>query len=1048
MLVACLAATCRADCDATNTSNNQARVWSSVTAEGPVGCLHNQVISNVSVKVGSFPYSNFSITTLGTSVTGTLNNVILLVTFSDLLALQQRACAVLPNENLQVARNFVYVPFLKVSSLVMINVNFSLLGMTVPGVVNPCDARDVVGPKDIHDSLGYAQLLASKLFMRFTQNVTLANFSVAELKDVFDFAKGVLLGPPSIVIARPTLMYGEPGRLVYFNFGFRSAYLYIQPGGYLTIRNMVLMNWDLSYRMYPNTFNMLQLHIVRGYGGRVPIMQLEDVKLVIPYDQFLYFKHWFELFLSPLPADQVAVQWLKDFEWPYTFNMTEWSYSTPSAGPVVFPVFTSSKYYWYNVSMDYQAPGFVPTMAKSGIMSLHNDPYHPYLEYVAVSNAQELRIALQHRNSTSILLLQDVVVQHPNTSLDKIEFKGDCLVTALPLNVTVWDLGPAYSMLVGANVTLLTIRNLVLVPSGLSTNGTYNPQGLRTDPKRSRFFSIGLWSFEFLNPATQIRMVSVTIIVPEWEFKCMQAAFIGDNVQCPQLSLLDLGLISATYSPVSYYYNTNTSLVIYNASKVGTNITFTPTFMGTTINAWGLGDGDVHPKSLNDAQSSSNSSTTYIAIIVSMVGALVVVVALAGLFYFKSSKQKHGTGGPNQACVKLQLSSVSGDAMDGSMDEHGHACGGFGTPSSEGHGGDVLPSSCVEIKLSAINDHPTNDHGISEPQAPCEGEELGQQEVTKDLVSVVGGSTVPFNVPQKVANKEFVVINPLNDTWSRVKGVWNAQEVVLHQTHCLVSNKDVLCEINRALQRHQAMQHPNIVATLGWDIQQHTAGSVATSPIASNLHEHNVCIVQECCDLGCLDDAIGQKLLVFQEVGMLDMSRILQVALEVACGLLYLHNEKLTAHHAINMHAVLVQSCRSSPSKVTFKLRPPPISALIMTATSAENTPPAYTRRHYLAPEVMQGMLGDYASDIYSYGVLLQQLCKCQDGSVVQSLGQNQVQSLNLSGAMSPRDELMVIAISCMNLNPYVRPKIFPLVMSLIDVLRKVAGEEDVQTQM
>lgn len=145
-----------------------------------------------------------------------------------------------------------------------------------------------------------------------------------------------------------------------------------------------------------------------------------------------------------------------------------------------------------------------------------------------------------------------------------------------------------------------------------------------------------------------------------------------------------------------------------------------------------------------------------------------------------------------------------------------------------------------------------------------------------------------------------------------------------------------------------ALRHPNVVAFLG----------VCLEP---------PCIITEYCARGSLTDVLRGAKASPAKASLLDWPRRLNMALDAAKGMLYLHN-----HAPPIIHRDL-----KSPNLLVdkhWRLKVSDFNLSKLLEEGAVMSSMAATNPRWLAPEILGGNNATFASDVYSYGVVMWEL--------------------------------------------------------------------------
>ena len=164
----------------------------------------------------------------------------------------------------------------------------------------------------------------------------------------------------------------------------------------------------------------------------------------------------------------------------------------------------------------------------------------------------------------------------------------------------------------------------------------------------------------------------------------------------------------------------------------------------------------------------------------------------------------------------------------------------------------------------------------------------------------------------------------------------------------LTLSNPVLSGLAKESNMMAALRHPNVVSFLG----------VCLEP---------PCIVTEFCARGSLTDVLRGAKSAPAKASLLDWSRRLNIALDAAKGMLYLHNHAPPIiHRDLKSPNLLVD--KHWRSKVSdFNLSKLLDDSTVMSSMAATNP-------RWLAPEILGGNNATFSSDVYSLGVVMWEL--------------------------------------------------------------------------
>jgi len=208
------------------------------------------------------------------------------------------------------------------------------------------------------------------------------------------------------------------------------------------------------------------------------------------------------------------------------------------------------------------------------------------------------------------------------------------------------------------------------------------------------------------------------------------------------------------------------------------------------------------------------------------------------------------------------------------------------------------------------------------------------------------------------------------------RGVWRGLDVAckrlifsqLSGLHTDAGRRSVLQEA--AL--NASLSHPNIVATYSYDMRPLGAGKGAGDAATARpqgITDWQLFIIQEYCDGGSLYDALaGHKLWDGARNGP-HLAMVLNVVLDMAAGLEYLHSRNIL-HGDLKPDNLLL---RSTPQGMVAKL-----ADFGMSIKMGGNQTHVSGVRHgtplYIAPEVLREGRASKAADVYAFGVVCWEL--------------------------------------------------------------------------
>ena len=245
--------------------------------------------------------------------------------------------------------------------------------------------------------------------------------------------------------------------------------------------------------------------------------------------------------------------------------------------------------------------------------------------------------------------------------------------------------------------------------------------------------------------------------------------------------------------------------------------------------------------------------------------------------------------------------------------------------------------------VSARNAHPVSPTGSVRSH--------GRVPSTSHLNLDVKMWTVAFNdlrMERQIGEGSFgrVFLAKWNETLVAVKILTSIAPI--DDEAALTLSNPVLSSLAKESNMMAALRHPNVVGFLG----------VCLEP---------PCIVTEYCARGSLTDVLRGAKTSPQKASMLDWSKRLNMALDAAKGMLYLHN-----HAPPIVHRDLKSPNLLVDKHWRLKVSDFNLSKLVGDETVMSSM--AATNPRWLAPEILGGNNASFASDVYSFGVVMWEL--------------------------------------------------------------------------
>lgn len=237
----------------------------------------------------------------------------------------------------------------------------------------------------------------------------------------------------------------------------------------------------------------------------------------------------------------------------------------------------------------------------------------------------------------------------------------------------------------------------------------------------------------------------------------------------------------------------------------------------------------------------------------------------------------------------------------------------------------------------------------SDPTSP--GGSHGRVPSTSHLNLDVKMWTVAFNdlqMERQIGEGSFgrVFLAKWNETLVAVKILTSVAPV--DDTSALTLSNPILSSLAKESNMMASLRHPNVVGFLG----------VCLEPPS---------IITEYCARGSLTDVLRGAKTSKQKANMLDWSKRLNMALDAAKGMLYLHNHAPPiVHRDLKTPNLLVDK--------HFRLKVSDFNLSKLVGDETVMSSMAATNPRWLAPEILGGNNASFSSDVYAFGVVMWEL--------------------------------------------------------------------------
>ncbi|GFH15449.1 protein kinase domain-containing protein, partial [Haematococcus lacustris] len=559
------------------------------------------------------------------------------------------------------------------------------------------------------------------------------------------------------------------------------------------------------------------------------------------------------------------------------------------------------------------------------------------------------------------------------------------------LNLTA-DLQNQASLLKLNTTTHITIRNLTLM------NLAYQNHDSRGEPHPLASFSAALWAIEGASDDSSIELDRVTLVVPPVEFHLLHIFATGASscdctLPAQTQALLARSLNSASLTSASN--DTLTFAIIHLSRWSGTRVTITSNDEGLPYEL--VLDSPLNTiVSLPAPASKGSNATLRWAVPLAVLGSLVIAGLGLGLLW--RARRKAATSSSPQQRAQDQISCTVHLAKQGLAKPFCRHPGtlDLGRANAAAHvsllphfddGDPELTAKAEELVMGAPDWH-LRHQGAASPPPTVDMSGALTSEHTMGIDTVLQQvSTVKGADPASAS--QLVISGVLGVGANAVvyEGLWRGIRVAVK---CMLFQEARSNAKRQALQEaaiNSRLAHPNIVNTFTFQLRpvgstispDQTEQQLLESGTMTIAEEQEVAgdwkmyIIQEYCDGGTLRSAVDSG--AFKLDGHTpDMLTIVQVALDIACGLQHIHSNNII-HGDLSPANLLLKSeagrpgCLNAIAKVgDFGLSHEHQEGQTHVSNKRQGTP------YYTAPEVLLDGHMTKAADIFSLGVILHEL--------------------------------------------------------------------------
>jgi Protein tyrosine and serine/threonine kinase len=254
----------------------------------------------------------------------------------------------------------------------------------------------------------------------------------------------------------------------------------------------------------------------------------------------------------------------------------------------------------------------------------------------------------------------------------------------------------------------------------------------------------------------------------------------------------------------------------------------------------------------------------------------------------------------------------------------------------------VMPMEKIQANLATIKiDDNNNNPGVTPVPGPLatHPDSLPSPKA-KEITQPLGQINLSFSIPystlgfgKKLGQGGFGIV---------FKGTWQHTEVAIKQLHMMdKQSADMLTEFHQETHLMIQLNHPNVIRLYGACIDQDP-----------------YCLVMEYMPKGSLYDVLHSALPLTQELRE-------RIAMDIACGLAYLHDKNILHRDLKSLNVLLDDHLRA-------KLADFGLAKVKLGSTTSSYHAVGTTR--WMAPEIMEDQPYTRSADMYSYGVVLWEL--------------------------------------------------------------------------
>ncbi|GFH21623.1 protein kinase domain-containing protein [Haematococcus lacustris] len=838
-----------------------------------------------------------------------------------------------------------------------------------------------------------------------------------------------------VIISKNVVWRGaDPGSYTWLDFQAAGAQILIRNNATLLLWGLGLNNCDMAapYTFPASSMIAFYWNFVRN-GTSTVRLTLQNVLHIASPDTYSYLAYWYARYLSPISVISDSANWISGAS-NFRLERFTLALSPNGSNTIVVAVKHYNSWLTRNVTMipgslDSKPWPLLPSLQHTGILDWAVDPFTALPSAATASTLGRLQASL------AAAAVQPYVIQTSDLQIRTCTNSSSSVMTPLaknsggrqllasrpipfsspvpgpscipPINVladaTMWwqghpllnltaDLQNQASLLKLNTTTHITIRNLTLM------NLAYQNHDSRGEPHPLASFSAALWAIEGVSDDTSIELDRVTLVVPPVEFRLLHIFATGASscdctLPAQTQALLARSLNSASLTSASN--DTLTFAIIHLSRWSGTRVTITSNDEGLPYEL--VLDSPLNTiVSLPAPASNGSNATLRWAVPLAVLGSLVIAGLGLGLLW--RARRKAATSSSPQQPAQDQISCTVHLAKQGLAKPFCRHPGtlDFGRANAAAHvsllphfddGDPELTAKAEELVMGAPDWH-LRHQGATSPPPTVDMSGALTSEHMMDIDTVLQQVSTTEGADSASAS-QLVISGVLGVGANAVvyEGLWRGIRVAVK---CMLFQEARSNAKRQALQEaaiNSRLAHPNIVNTFTFQLRpvgstispDQTEQQLLESGTMTIAEEQEVAgdwkmyIIQEYCDGGTLKSAVDSG--AFKLDGHTpDMLTIVQVALDIACGLQHIHSNNII-HGDLSPANLLLKSeagrpgCLNAIAKVgDFGLSHEHQEGQTHVSNKRQGTP------YYTAPEVLLDGHMTKAADIFSLGVILHEL--------------------------------------------------------------------------